>query len=183
MPSFRLFNPTGTRNYSKQHRVQRSYFWWQAKRKFYSRSHESPLFTVESTMNLTYQTVMPSCYNLVKYYLILVGNECRPKGNAFGKRRFPSEARSAEKKKRPGMKLNTTWLIQCGPRLTGTSETEVKVNCRVKQVLSTVTNLKIQTPVDCSQSPIFSWDCWDIGRLTVNDGHLDFQMHRGGAWR
>ena len=27
---------------------------------------------------------------------------------SFGKRRFPSEARSAEKKKKPGMKLNTT---------------------------------------------------------------------------
>ena len=54
------------------------------------------------------QTVMRSCYNLVKYCLILGGNECRPKGNAFGKRRFPSDARSAEEKKRPEMKLNTT---------------------------------------------------------------------------
>ena len=35
--------------------------------------------------------------------------------------------------------------------------------------------------LDCSQSPIFSWDRWDIARLTVNDGHLDFQMYRGGG--
>ena len=39
--------------------------------------------------------------------------------------------------------------------------------------------------LDCSQSPIFSWDCLetDIARLTVNDGHLDFQMYRGGGSR
>ena len=30
--------------------------------KCYSRSYESPLITVELTMNLTYQTVMRSCY-------------------------------------------------------------------------------------------------------------------------
>ena len=35
--------------------------------------------------------------------------------------------------------------------------------------------------IDCSQSPIFSWDRWDIARLTVNDGHLDFQMYRGSG--
>ena len=35
---------------------------WQAKQKFYSRLHESPLFTEELTMNLTYQTVMQLCY-------------------------------------------------------------------------------------------------------------------------
>ena len=29
---------------------------------FYSRSHKSPLFTVESTMNLTYQMVMQASY-------------------------------------------------------------------------------------------------------------------------
>ena len=37
--------------------------------------------------------------------------------------------------------------------------------------------------LDCSQSPIFPWDRWDIVRLTVNDGHLDFQMYRGGGRR
>ena len=52
------------------------------------------LITVESTMNLTYQTVMRSCYKPVKMFLMLGGNERRPKGDAFGKRRFPSEARS-----------------------------------------------------------------------------------------
>ena len=46
--------------------------------------------------------------NLVKYNLMLGGNERRPKGDAFGKRSFLSEARSAEKKKRQGMKLNIT---------------------------------------------------------------------------
>ena len=30
--------------------------------KIYSRSYESPLFTVQSTMNVTYQAVMLSCY-------------------------------------------------------------------------------------------------------------------------
>ena len=37
--------------------------------------------------------------------------------------------------------------------------------------------------LDCSQSPIFSWDRWDIARLTVNVGHLDFQMYRGSGRR
>ena len=37
--------------------------------------------------------------------------------------------------------------------------------------------------LDCSQSPIFSWDRWDIARLTVNDGHLDFQIYRGDGRR
>ena len=46
-------------------------------------------------MNLTDQTVMRSCYNLVKYYIMLGGNECHPKGDVFGKRSFPREARSA----------------------------------------------------------------------------------------
>ena len=39
-------------------RAQRSYLWWQAKRKFYSRSHDSPLFAVESSMNLTYHSTL-----------------------------------------------------------------------------------------------------------------------------
>ena len=33
-----------------------------SKAKFYSRSHKSPMFTVESTTNFTYQTVMRLCY-------------------------------------------------------------------------------------------------------------------------
>ena len=33
--------------------------------------------------------------------------------------------------------------------------------------------------VDCSQSPILSWDHWDIARLTVNGRNLDFQMCLG----
>ena len=37
--------------------------------------------------------------------------------------------------------------------------------------------------VECPQSPIFSWDRRDIARLTVNGGHLDFQMYRGGGRR
>ena len=32
------------------------------KAKFYCRTNESPLFTVGSMMNLTFQTVMRSCY-------------------------------------------------------------------------------------------------------------------------
>ena len=32
-------------------------------------------------------------------------------------------------------------------------------------------------------SPIFSWDRRDIVRLTINGGHLDFQMYRGGGSR
>ena len=32
------------------------------RREFYNRSHKSPLSTIEPTMNLTYQTVMRSCY-------------------------------------------------------------------------------------------------------------------------
>ena len=53
--------------------------------------NESPLFTV-SCDRVT---------NLVKYYIMLGGNGRRPKRDAFGKRSFPSEARSAKKKKRP----------------------------------------------------------------------------------
>ena len=51
------------------HRAQRSYLWWQAKQRLYSWSYESPLITVESTMNLTYQTVMRSCYKPGKIWL------------------------------------------------------------------------------------------------------------------
>ena len=66
--------------------------------KFYSRSHESPLFTVESTKKLTYQTVMRSCYKSGK---ILNENKLRsPDGRRIRKRSFLSKARSAQKKKR-----------------------------------------------------------------------------------
>ena len=49
----------------------------------------------------------------------------------------------------------------------------------------TVTNIphqasvvqEVDTTIDCSQSPIFSWDRRDIARLTINGGHLDFQMY------
>ena len=44
------------------HRDHRICSLWQAKQKFYSRSHKLHLFTVELTMNLTYQTVMRSSY-------------------------------------------------------------------------------------------------------------------------
>ena len=37
--------------------------------------------------------------------------------------------------------------------------------------------------IDGSQSPTFSWDRQDIARLTVNGGHLDFQMYRGSGRR
>ena len=53
--------------------------------------------TVESMMNLTYQTVMRSCYRPGKILfddLMIGGNECRP--DALGKGSFSSEARSAE---------------------------------------------------------------------------------------
>ena len=33
---------------------------------------------------------------------------------------------------------------------------------------------------DCSQTPIFPRDSRYIARFTVNCGHLDFQMYRGG---
>ena len=36
--------------------------------------------------------------------------------------------------------------------------------------------------LDCSQSLFFSRGRWDIARLIVHDGHLDFQMYRGD-WR
>ena len=37
--------------------------------------------------------------------------------------------------------------------------------------------------VDCSQSPIFPCDRRDRARLTINGGHLDFYMYRGGGRR
>ena len=52
-----------------KHKAQRSYFWWQLKQKVHCPTHKWPLFTVESVMNLTFQTVMRS--NLVKYYPVL----------------------------------------------------------------------------------------------------------------
>ena len=62
------------------------------------RLHESPLFTVESTIDLPYQTVMRSCYKPGK---IVNENKLRsPDGRRIRKRSFPSEARSAKKKKR-----------------------------------------------------------------------------------
>ena len=39
----------------------------------------------------------------------------------------------------------------------------------------------ILTTIDCSQSPIFPWDRRDVARLTINVGHLDFQMYRGAS--
>ena len=35
--------------------------------------------------------------------------------------------------------------------------------------------------LDCAQSPIFPWDRQDIARLTINCGHLDFQMYLGAG--
>ena len=61
-----------------KHRAQRSYFWWQLKKKLHGRAHKWPLFTVESVLNLTFQTVKRS--TLVKCYPILgktaEGNDC-----------------------------------------------------------------------------------------------------------
>ena len=37
--------------------------------------------------------------------------------------------------------------------------------------------------IDCSQSPIFPCDRRDRARLTINGGHLDFYMYRGGGRR
>ena len=45
------------------------------KQKFYSRSDDAPLFTIESTMNLAYQSV--ACAIVVKYYLMLGEKESR----------------------------------------------------------------------------------------------------------
>ena len=42
---------------------------------------------------------------------------------------------------------------------------------------------RVRGRIDCSQSPIFAWDRRDIARFTVNGGHLDFQMYRGGGRR
>ena len=39
------------------------------------------------------------------------------------------------------------------------------------------------TGLDCSQSPIFPCDRRDRARLTINGGHLDFQLYRGGGRR
>ena len=52
-----------------KHRAQRSYLWRQLKKKLHCRAHKWPLFTVESVLNLTFQTVKRS--NLVKCYPIL----------------------------------------------------------------------------------------------------------------
>ena len=37
--------------------------------------------------------------------------------------------------------------------------------------------------IDCSQPPIFPCDRRDRARLTVDGGHFDFQMNRGGGAR
>ena len=42
---------------------------------------------------------------------------------------------------------------------------------------------RLRDDIDCSQSPIFPCDRRDRARLTVNGGHLDFQMYRGGGRR
>ena len=46
-------------------------------------------------------------------------------------------------------------------------------------------NAPLSFSVDCSQSPIFSLDRLDIhvARLTINNGHFNFQMYRGGGRR
>ena len=82
-------------NNTQYHREQRSYLWWQARRKFYNRS---PLFRIDRlSIRLWTWPLKPSCdrfTNLVKYYLRLGWNERCPK------RSFQSEAQSAQKKKR-----------------------------------------------------------------------------------
>ena len=51
---------------------------------------------------------------------------------------------------------------------------------------------KFKSPVSQNKEPfkpkiclykgfIFPWDRQDIARLTINDGHLDFQMYLGGG--
>ena len=115
-------------------------FVMQAKRRFYSRSHESPLFTAWH--------IKPSCdrvTNLVKYYLMLGGNERRPKGDAFGK--LSVRGTRAEKKKRQWMKQNTTLLVQSGPFAGHGNGSQGLMSCQA-EVLSAVTNLKIQTTAD-----------------------------------
>ena len=51
--------------------------------------------------NATYQTVMRSCCKPGKILSNAQWERKSPEGDAFGKQSFPSEARSAEKKKRP----------------------------------------------------------------------------------
>ena len=43
--------------------------------------------------------------------------------------------------------------------------------------------IKAKIVIDCSQSPIFPCDRRDRARLTINGGHLDFYMYRGGGRR
>ena len=76
---------------------------------------------------------------------MLDGNERRPKGDAFGK--LSVRGTRAEKKKRQWMKQNTTLLVQSGPFTGHGNGSQGLMSCQA-EVLSAVTNLKIQTTAD-----------------------------------
>ena len=92
-----------------KHRAHRSYLWWQAKGKFYSRSHESPLFTVESTINFTYQTVMRSCFKPGK---ILNESKSRPMGDEFGNEAFRAR-HEVPRRKRNKLVISSLYVRRC----------------------------------------------------------------------
>ena len=118
--------------------------------------NESPLFTVESIMNLIFQTVMRSCYKPGK---MLGGNERRPKGTEGRRIRKARGTKFREEKEtRDETKYHVTrsmWTVAYWSR-----KTEVKVKCRAKwKGYSAVTTLKIQTTADLYSldGTQFSW--------------------------
>ena len=118
--------------------------------------NKSPLFTVESIVNLIFQTVMRSCYKPGK---MLDGNERRPKRTEGRRIRKARGTKFREEKEtRDETKYHVTrsmWTVAYWSR-----KTEVKVKCRAKwKGYSAVTNLKIQTTADLYSldGTQFSW--------------------------
>ena len=80
----------------------------------------------------------------------------------------------------PPLKFSSSWLLRWKAGILCSNPQRFSGTGSDDNFANTMTIYLSRALVDCSQSPIFSWDRLDVARLTVNDGHLDFQMYRGG---
>ena len=78
--------------------------------KIFRRSHDSPLFTLESTMNLTHQTVMRSCYKPGKILLNARWERTSPKGRRIWKAKL-SERGTKCREERETLSLNYMLVV------------------------------------------------------------------------
>ena len=131
------------------------------------RSHESPLCTAESTINLTYQTVMRSCYKPGK---ILNENKLRlPDGRWIRKRSFPCQEEKETSlslhyilvavirpQSLPSAVLRSTGLWWLG-RFYSTKTKAIRGINREIQLQSIITGHKYLLCALCTVNRLFAW--------------------------